>query len=106
MQERIKSLEEAQKIAKSIEQIEALENANKNAVKALKGLEHSIQNMIKEHRNKRLSLEKQIKNIKYKQDACADNIDQVLGAKGKESSDLKKCAKFNIQMQKIQPVYF
>ena len=106
MQERIKSLEEAQKIAKSKEQIEALENANKNAVKALKGLEHSIQNMIKKHRNKRQALKKQIRNIKYKQDACADNIDQVLGAKGKEFDDLKKCTKFNIQMQKIQPVYF
>ena len=106
MQERIKSLEEAQKIANSIEQKEALENANKDAIKALKGLEYSIQNMIKEHRNERLSLEKKIRNIKYKQDVCVDNIDQMIGARGKENDDLEKCANFNIQMQNIQPVYF
>tara|TARA_Y100000748_G_scaffold137632_1_gene115434 strand:- start:391 stop:690 length:300 start_codon:yes stop_codon:yes gene_type:complete len=97
---------EAEKLAQSNEQKNALNYAINSATNKLKNLQNELNQMNKNHASARLELQTEFAKIDYKVKACNDNIQQVRGAKDKTSADLEKCGLFTRQMQRIEPVFF
>ena len=105
-EERLNALIEAEKLAQSNEQKNALNYAINSATNKLKNLQNELNQMNKNHASARLELQTEFAKIDYKVKACNDNIQQVRGAKDKTSADLEKCGLFTRQMQRIEPVFF
>ena len=105
-EERLNALIEAEKLAQSNEQKNALNYAINSATNKLKNLQDELNEMNKNHASARLELQTEFAKIDYKVKACNDNIQQVRGAKDKTSADLEKCGLFTRQMQRIEPVFF
>ena len=105
-EERLNALIEAEKLAQSNEQKNALNYAINSATNKLKNLQNELNEMNKNHASARLELQTEFAKIDYKVKACNDNIQQVRGAKDKTSADLEKCGLFTRQMQRIEPVFF
>ena len=105
-EERLNALIEAEKLAESNEQKNALNYAINGATNKLKNLQNELSQMNKNHASARLELQTEFAKIDYKVKACNDNIQQIRGAKDKTSDDLNKCGLFTRQMQRIEPVFF
>ena len=105
-EERLNALIEAEKLAESNEQKNALNYAINSATNKLKNLQNELSQMNKNHASARLELQTEFAKIDYKVKACNDNIQQIRGAKDKTSADLEKCGLFTRQMQRIEPVFF
>ncbi len=105
-QERIKALEEAEKLANTLAQKEALRQAKQNAIQILNNLKNELKDITARHISEKLALETDLAGISYSVKACNDDIQQIKAAKDKTDADLQKCSLFNRQMQRMEPVFF
>ena len=89
-EERLNALIEAEKLAQSNEQKNALNYAINSATNKLKNLQDELNEMNKNHASARLELQTEFAKIDYKVKACNDNIQQVRGAKDKNICRFRK----------------